>query len=650
MRARNIRTKSIGSYFTLLYFAGCATFGVLDMNSETADTKKSFWFQIGILVIVSTIAYLKVFNASFLSWDDGAYVLYNKDITGFTAKNISAWFSEYYVGNYHPVTMASYAIDHVLGGLQPQIYHISNLLLHITNASLVFILMRKIGALHLPALAVALLFALHPSQAESVAWVAERKTVLSALFSLLALIFYTEYATTGQRTKMICALLAATVAMLSKATAVVIPVSFIAVDIWLKRDILSFRVWREKLLLLGIATVVGIVAINAQAGGKFLDARTGVSTFQSIVYAGYAYSRYIVRLFLPFQLSAMYPYPDELGMIHYVFCIGAFCLVGLIYVAWRRKWYVLCGGLLFYTANIVLVLQLIPFGEALMADRYMYIACIGILYPAMQYFFGWVARATKPIVGWGILAVVTAACLLLTFARNTAWQSDTNFFNAMLEAFPNSAVAQYSVGGMYLKNGDFANAEVHLNKAVRLDPGNYKAWYNKGTLHLRQGKAMEALEALDKSISINGYHKAYFSRAILHQATGQPELALADIEQVLKVQPHHSRALCIKGDCLERAGKLKEALENYSKAIENDPAESIFYMHRGIVFGKTQQYKLAIGDLDLAIELNPESGEAFYYRAMIKQQTGQGPCSDLETAVRKGYSRAREAMAKLCRN
>ncbi len=160
---------------------------------------------------------------------------------------------------------------------------------------------------------------------------------------------------------------------------------------------------------------------------------------------------------------------------------------------------------------------------------------------------------------------------------------------------------------------------------------------------------MEALEALDRSIAINGYHKAYFTRAILHQSTGKPDLALADIEHVLAVQPRNPRALCIRGDCQERMGNDAAALESFNKAIEYDDKEPLFYMKRGMLFSKMKQHQLAIGDLDLAIELNPGSGEAYYCRGMIKQQAGQGPCQDLENALRRRYGRAREAMDRYCR-
>lgn len=611
--------------------------------------RKHLLLHLGIIVIAVLAAYSKVFNASFMAWDDAEYILHNPDIRGINGTHFKAWFSGYYVGNYHPLTMLSYAIDYAMGGLQPFIYHFTSILLHLANACLVYAFFSKLQQQKTVALAVALLFALHPSQAESVSWVAERKTVLCGFFSLLAMLQYQGYVRQPVGKNMLLLVLFSACAMLSKGTAVVLPITFLAIDLWLERGLNHRSVWIEKAPLFAMALIVGFVAINAQQAGHFMDGSSTRSLPQTIVYAGYAYTQYIVRFFVPIGISALYPYPAEMNAVHILFFIIALGLAVLFFISLRRKWHVLSGGILFYTANILLLIQLIPFGNTLMADRYMYLSCIGLAYPAMHYLAAWLHTlhmGRRFMYAGGVVAV---ALLALSFMRNNVWYSEMNFYTALLERFPRSAEVQYSMGEMYMRINNFEQAELYINKAVLLEPANAKAWYNKGVMHMRRGQAMNALDAFDKSIAINDYTKAHFSRGMLHMSAGRQDLAIADIEAVLAAQPRNARALCIKGDCLERTGKFAEALQLYNKAISYNTQEPVFYLRRGATLCKMKEYMPAIADLNTAIELDATNGEAFYWRGIARHEAGQEACSDLHNALLRRFAGAQAAINDLCK-
>ena len=618
----------------------------------TANVSKSKyenkWLHIAVLVVAVIVAYSKIFHAGFIAWDDAEYVLHNKDITGFGGEQVSAWFSNFYIGNYHPLTMCSYAIDHMLGGQQPFVYHFTNLLLHAGNTVILYLFINRVQPNKVIGLFVALLFAVHPVQTESVSWIAERKTLLCAFFYLLALLNYVEYTLYPSAKRFVIVMLLGVGAMLSKGVGVALPLALLGVDIWMQRDLKNKKLWLEKLPLLAISILIGIVAIKAQAAEKMLGVHAEGNLFNAIMFAADAYVQYIVHLFVPVNLSVIYPYPQGVGWVEYLCLVGAICIIVLAVIAWRRKWYILCGGIVFYTVNIVFVLQFIQFGESLMADRYLYIAGIGILFPAVYYLYIWVQKISQQLIAMIVTGAVALVLLVMTFLRNDIWLSDMNFFTAIVEAYPNSAVAQYSVGALYIRLGNYDEAETHLNMAVRLDPNNYKAWYNKGTLHLRQGKAMEALDALNKCISIKEYTKAYFSRAMLYEGTGKPDLAIADADRVLADQPQNARAFYIKGDCLEQQGDLKGALDNYNKAVEYEANEPLFYIRRGLVLAKTNQLAPALNDLNTAVSLKPNDGEALYYRGIVKYRAGQNACDDLRNSLKAGYKQAEEAIVKFC--
>jgi len=604
----------------------------------------------GVLLVAIGTAYSKVFNAGFSAWDDADYVFQNKDIRGFSAEHISAWFSHFYIGNYQPLTMASYAIDHMLGGDQPGMYHFTSLLLHACTAVALYFFINRLQANKMVGLFVALIFALHPVQTESVSWIAERKTLMCGLFSLLALLKYSTYLKIPTTKNLLIVCLLGVAAMLSKAVGVALPLSLLAVDLWMARDLKSKMVWLEKIPLLIVAAIVGAVAIKAQASGHFLNAHPEYGAFDTVVYAGYAYVQYIVHFLVPVQLSVLYPYPEKLGVLQYLYLLVALLILALGVIAYRKKWYVLCGGIVFYTVNIMLLLQFVQFGDVLLADRYMYLACIGIIFPAVYYLFAWLQKLSKQVVALVAGVVVAAALLVMTFVRNDIWLSDLNFFNAISDADPNSAMAQYSIGALYMRVGDYAAAEQHMSMAVAIDPNSYKAWYNTGVLYLRERKPAQSLDALNRCLALREYPKAYFSRALLYQGMGKPELAIPDIDKVLEDQPQNARAYFIKADCLEQEAKMPEAIDYYSKAIQYDGTDPLFYERRGMVYGRTRQNTEAISDLDKAVDMDPENGEALYYRGVIKYHSGQEPCNDLKAALDHGYKQAAEAIEKACKH
>ncbi len=606
------------------------------------------WLHIGLLIIAVFAAYSKIFHAGFIAWDDFEYVVHNKDIDGFGAEQLSAWFSRFYIGNYHPLTMCSYAIDHLIGGQQPLVYHLTNLLLHACNAIILYLFINRLQPNKFIGLFVALLFALHPVQTESVSWIAERKTILCAFFYLLALFQYTTYCLRPSNNRLVIVVLLGIAAMLSKGVGVALPLSLLAADIWMQRDLKNRKVWLEKLPLLIIAIAIGVVAIKAQAAENALGMHAEHNIFKTLMFAADAYVQYIIHLFVPVNLSVIYPYPQQVGWVEYLCLLATIGIIALAVVAYRKKWYILLGGIVFYTVNIVLVLQFIQFGECLMADRYLYIAGIGIIFPAVYYLYTWLGKVSKELTAALISTAVAIALLAMTFVRNNIWLSDLDFFTAIVNTFPNSAVAQYSVGALYIRMGNYDEAEVHVNMAVRLDPDNYKAWYNKGVLHLRQGHAMEALDAFNRCLAIKEYTKAYFSRAMLYEGTGRPAEAIADAEKVLAEQPQNSRAYYIEADCLEQQGNMKGALDNYDKAIEYEDNEPLFYIRRGLALAKTNQVAKALADMNTAVSLNAGNGEAYFYRGIIKSRSGQPPCDDLVAALKHGYKQAEEAIAKYC--
>lgn len=610
---------------------------------------QSTWLHIAIVIVAVLVAYSKIFGAGFMSWDDIDYLYNTPDIKGFSAEHFKNWWTEFYIGNYQPLPMMSYAFDHMLAGDSAFVFHLDNIVWHIADAIILYACIKRLNGNGWIALFVALLFAIHPVQTESVSWVAARNKMMNGFFFLLAMYVYIGYVWEHSNKKLLLVILLGLAAYLCKLTAVTLPFALFAVDIWLERPLNKKRVWLEKLPLILLAIPIGIYNLQAQDEVAFLGARGEFNLLNSIVYAGYAYVQYIVNLLFPVRLSVLYPYPTGIGAIHLLYLLIAIAIVTGAVIAYRKKLYVLCGGIVFFTVNTAVVLQFVQFGEVLMADRYLYLACIGIWYPAVYYIWNFYnKKQTQRTAAIISLSLLSMAFTIVTYSRNDIWLSELNFWNSIIEKFPESSVAQSSLGGVYMNEGKNDVALTHINKALEADPSNYKAWYNKSVVLLRSNDTRGALSAVNKAISIRSYSKALFTRALIYQQTGRCRDAIADIRQVLEEEPYNAKAHYILADCSEQNGDVRTALNEYTKAIEQDNSDPLFYLRRGLVYARIGDTKNAIDDMSNAIQLNSNYAEAWYWRGMIKYRNGQNPCDDLYEAQRLGMKEASEAFTQVC--
>ncbi len=617
------------------------------MNFKLKE-RNTTWVHISILVIAVLVVYGKVFGAGFMSWDDIDYIFNTPDIRNFNGTSFKNWWTEYYIGNYQPLPVLTYALDFLMGGEEPFIYHLTNILWHIATTLMLYFTMRRLHSDVYIALFVTLLFALHPVQTESVSWVAARNKVMNGFFFLAAIYIYLGYLKDQSSKKLALVCLLGLAAYLCKLTAVTLPFALVGVDIWMNRPLKSKTVWIEKLPLIALAIPIGLITLQAQEQVDFLNLHPEFNFLHTIVFAGYAYVQYLVNLFVPYKLSVLYPYPTEIGIVHVLYTIIAVAIVVWGGVAYRKKQFVLAGGILFYTVNIAIVLQFVQFGEVLMADRYLYLACIGVWYPVVYYLHQLFTQ--KQGNRQLSIAVLTVICLLYsisTFSRNNIWLNELNFWQSVVDKFPNSSVAQSSLGGVYIRDGKMEEAEPYIDEAVKIDKSNYKAWHNKAVLLLRKGDTKGALEALDKALAVQEYHKALFTRALVYQQIGKCDLAMIDVEKVLDKEPDNARAHYIKADCTEQRDALNLALESYNLAIQYDYQEPLFYLRRGLVLAKTGDPTAALKDLDQALVLKPQYAEALYWRAMVKYRNKQNPCADLQAAYQNAVQQKQMQLANV---
>ncbi len=590
-------------------------------NKQTAKLKvadneqwKNYTALAGILLI-SFIAYLPILHNGFV-WDDIHYIKNNPFINAINLKQI---FSQYVMGNYHPVTILTLAIEHRFFGLDETGYHAVNLIFHLMNVILVFYTVFLVSGKTRVALVASLLFGIHPMHVESVAWAAELKDLLYTFFFLLSYIFYLEYLKNPKTKFYVFALLLFLISLLSKAMAASLPVILMLTDYFKGRK-LKTRAILGKVPFFLIAIALGIVAVLAQKSYGAISDVTNFAFPQRILFASYGFITYLLKLILPLNLSAFYPYPIMMGenvpALYYVYTLLFIGLVAYAVYSLRYSKKIIFG-LGFFAVTIFLVLQLLPVGNVIMADRYSYIPSIGIFYLAAEGFVWLYAKKSK-YAAIAVLSIFTVLFSVKTYARCGVWKNEMTLWDNVISQYQTVPIA-YNNRGNFLKNEN-RNAEAvnDFKKAIELNPGFAEAYYNRGSVFKNENRNAEAINDFNKAIELNpGLAEAYNNRGIV----------------------------------LKNMMRNVEALNDYSSAIRLKPDFTLAYFNRGILLYNEKRYNEAISDYTKAIDLKTDLAAAYYMRGLAEFDLNNKDacCTDLQKAANLGYQMAAEALPQMCK-
>jgi len=545
-------------------------------EGRTASREWLLWL---VAILASTfVVYLPSLQNGFVSWDDNYYVIKNHLLPHPT---IWALLTTPLQGNYHPLTMASLALNYRISGLHPASYHWVNLLLHLANTGLVFAFVRKLsGGRRWTTVVTALFFGIHPMHVESVAWISERKDVLYAFFYLIALIAYLKHLETRRPIWLAATGLAFLSSVASKPAAVVLPLSLVAIDYYRRRPV-SALVVLEKVPFFAVSLVAGVLTFRAQTVVGAVAAPTLWSPIQRTLLASYCTVTYVAKLFVPVHLSAIYPLPSPaLGLpAEYSMApIDLAVLLAVIVYLSRRSRPVLFG-LAFFFINIVLVLQFVTVGTALIADRYTYIPYIGLFFALA----GWLDEPSgstpaylRPLVA-GVVFLLLPVSLVQTWKRCHVWQNPETFWNDTIEKYPRQIV---------------------------------NAYFNRGNYYMKAGRVDEALADYDEALALNPYSGAtWFNKGLLLAQLGRDDSAIACFDRVLELTPTEPEAMNNRGGMKYRKGDLAGAVADFSRAVELNPKHRDAHLNRAAAYFDMGEYEKSIDDRRQGIELEPENLE-----------------------------------------
>lgn len=592
-----------------------------------------------IAVLACMAVYAKFLFFGHISWDDPEMVFRNKDVQNMDFK---ALFTNHYVGNYIAVTMLVHSIAWLFFENNDAGHHALNILLHVINGLLLYQLGRALFKNNTIAGAGVIIFLLHPLQVESVGWISELKNILSTTFYLLSVLSYVKFLRTKNTPAFLLSLLYFILGCLSKPSVVVLPLALLLIDLLVLQKI-SFKSILNKIPFLVLSVVFGIINMKSQAADQFINYSHAFPFLQRFGLAGYALIKYFALFLMPANLSVIYPYPEIKTAVMVTGFVFIVALAAFLVYCFRNKNTIPAVAVLFVLVNLVLVLQFIPFGEVLYADRYMYVPIIG---------FGWIIGLLISKLKTGgitLPAGIMIILCILTFSRAGAWTSALNLYEDILKKYPDQFIALNSAGVETMRMNEDAKSLEYFNRAVKAAPNNYKSYYNRGLLYIKNHKPELAIKSLNESLKLYEYPKAYVARASAYYMINDLPKAMNDANHVLEKDPANAKAHFVLGNCFDSLNRLDEAMKEYNKCIELNREEPEFYFKRAIVFGKKQDFKSCLGDLTISIELNPFYYEAYYWRGVAKVNLQQNACDDFRTAARNNVTPAINAFNKYCR-
>ena len=552
-----------------------------------------------LLAVITLALYNPVNRHPFVNYDDDRYVVNNPHVRqGLTAETVGWALTSTEQANWHPLTWMSHAIDCSLYGLNPVGHHFTSVLLHGMNVILLFLLLKWATGRLGPSLFVAALFALHPMNVESVAWVAERKNVLCTMFFFLALWAYGWYSRKPgwQRYLAVAALFAAGLA--SKPMVITFPFVLLLLDYWPLARVRGAGIeagvqskveadktrptfsWSqlaiEKLPLLTMSAASAVITMRAQQAGGAVRTTAEVSFGARIATAIYAYAMYLWKMVWPARLAPLYPHPGD-SLAAWQVLVAALVLLAITAFAWRfRARRYLLVGWLWFLGTLVPVIGLVQVGEAAMADRYAYIPLIGIF---VMIAFGVADWAEEKRLGlWPAFAaaVVLVALAFVTHRQIGYWQSNYELWSHTLAVTENNFVAENNLGGALILEGREEDAHPHFEAAARINPHDPMSRSNLGIYLQNHHQMREAVAEYEAAVELTSdpglLAQTYANLGAAHRALGEDEQARLSFEQSLRLNPNQPNAWLGLGLLAQKQGKLDEAISDLSRSVELQPS------------------------------------------------------------------------------
>jgi len=561
---------------------------VSDMNPFLPSRARTALLT-ALLAGATLAVFCRTLTHEFVDWDDPAYVTKNDDVrNGLSPAGVRHAFTDLRTGNWHPLTMLSHMLDVQLFGMKPAGHHLTNVLLHTANTLLLFWLLKRMTGAELPSALVAALFALHPLHVESVAWVSERKDLLSTLFGFLTMLAYLRYVEHRSLGRYLLTLGMFTLGLMSKPMLVTLPFVLLLLDYWpLGRftagSVLEprrvLRATTEKIPFFALAFALSVITFFAQRGAKTVQSLETFPLDIRLANAAVAYVGYLVKMFWPRALAALYPHPgNTLPLWQVIGASLALLAISVTVLGMRRRHPCLLVGWLWYLGTLVPVIGIVQVGPQAMADRYTYVPLVGVFL-----MLSWGGAAALKKYDWPdktvtTLCIVTLAALAVCSTRQLRhWRDSIALFRHATEVTSQNVWAHTNLSVALARAGRPYEAVVHARHAVRIEPRSAGLWVNLGGILFQQGRLSDAVAACSHA---------------------------------LRLKPDSDDAHANLARALVRQGKLAEAAAHYSAALTIQPDAAVYHNNLGEVLATLGDNQNAGRHFEQALQLQPDYSRA----------------------------------------
>jgi tetratricopeptide (TPR) repeat protein len=564
------------------------------------------------LAAITFAVFGQTLTHGFINYDDDSYVYANPVVTGgLTLKGIVWIFTHGSYSLYHPLTMLSLMADHQVYGLHAGGYHLTNVLLHTASGILLFLILRQMtGALWRSGF-VAAVFAIHPLRVESVAWVAERKDVLSVFFFMLTLAAYVRYVRKPHSLGRYLTMAALFVlALLSKPTVVTLPFVLLLLDYWpLQRTEsrkLSVLVL-EKIPLLALAA--GTCAITVLTAEKLVASYAHVSMPLRISNAVVSYAVYLRQMIWPEGLAVLYPFPRN-GVPGWDVALAGALLVAFSAIAWseRRKQPWLLTGWFWYLVMLLPMIGIVQVGLFSHSDRYTYLSQIG-LYVAITW---WAAesRVSRAALA-GLMTGALVMLMVCAWKQTASWKSSETVWVQALASTTGNYVAQGNFGNVLILQRRLDEAMVHYQEALKINPDYAESRDNIGNVFLVKGQMDEAIANYQKALKIRpDFAEAHFGMATALQQKGRTNEAIDHFQRTVEINPEFAEAQVNLANLLLATGRLDEAMVHYQMALTVNTNNADAHNNLGFCFFQRGRMREAFSQYQEALQIQPSNPSA----------------------------------------
>jgi tetratricopeptide (TPR) repeat protein len=488
--------------------------------------KRFFAPALFALVLVAFFSLYPAVRNGFVNWDDYKYVVENGAITNLSWANAGRIFSTFYVGAYVPLTALSFAVEFKFFRLDPRAYHVTNLIFHLLNCLLVFLLVDRLRRNRTAAFVAALLFGVHPLHVESVAWITERKDMLYGFFFLAAALAYLGYLNRKKISAYFLALALFALSLLAKPTAAVLPFILLTIDFLLKREF-KLRLILEKIPFFMLSGGALFVAVLAQGSTGTFQTGERFNFLSNLYHAANYLLFYLLKIIAPVKLACLYPEPR--------FWFAPIVVIGLAGLAlWSvKRTRVVAFGALFFLVALLPMLQLIPVGQPL-ADRYTYLALIGPFFVLGVALAQVLQKAGTPVRAalWLAFAAAVAGCAFQSRHQTYVWKDGVALWTNTIDNYPVLPLAYNNRGVAYCYQGDNRRAIPDFNRALRLRPDYPDALNNRGNAWRGLAEFDRAIADYTEAIRYDPHlADVYYNRAVAYFLKKDYAACLGDLKK-----------------------------------------------------------------------------------------------------------------------